>query len=682
MYSTNNTKGSLCATAYRTLGTDEWSFKYYRYDARGRVIKMWNYIAGLGEKSTEYSYNSQNQITDMKYENEEPESKKFKYTYDYAGRLQNTSFDDIPSASPDNYLTFNSYAYNQNSQINTFTYDPISLIYTSEYDTRNRITMFSNEEENPFSYSLEYFANSNIQTQTFSGYYKDNFSNQYDLSFDYSYDESNRLLEANCTSTEDNTFDMINSYDPDGNILTMQRYGSNNNLFDNYNYAYYAGTNRLRRVSGTTDLFTYDYNGNMTNDYMNNNTGIKYDHRNLITEITNQNFMVDPPRTYITRYRYDEAGKRTRKTVFLSEEYDPPPLPDEEADLPPGWTIVVDDYYSRDVSGKEIGVYSSYTLQYWNVWSGNEITGRINYAGNSKYYYLKDHLGSIRAVLDEGKTVISANDYDMWGYYIEDRAYETTNTKNKFTGKERDNESTYDYFGARYYDSRVGRWGSVDPLFEKHIQWTPYNYVLSNTLKLVDPNGKQVIVIYSGYGLQKQSSIIDPKDYSAESSIGAVRLMYFMKNYLNSRDKLNSSYLKGYYSSFAGIENNDAKEFIKESLSKTTDKRVFLYGYSTGGINILSLAKELSKSNISVSAIAVVDAYGVVSNDLSVSENVEQVLNIRQRNGPFYFKGLNINAESRLTTIEEKIDESSNHFDIDENTIDRIINYFKERIEK
>ena len=145
-------------------------------------------------------------------------------------------------------------------------------------------------------------------------------SNQYDLSFNYSYDESNRLLEANCTSFQDNTFDLINSYDPDGNLLTLQRYGSNNNLFDNYNYAYYAGTNRLRRVSGSTDLFTYDYNGNMTNDYMNNNTGIKYDHRNLITEITNQNFMVDPPRTYITRYRYDEAGNRTRKTVFLNTE--------------------------------------------------------------------------------------------------------------------------------------------------------------------------------------------------------------------------------------------------------------------------------------------------------------------------------------------------------------------------
>ena len=454
---------------------------------------MWNYIAGLGEKSIEYSYNSQNQITDMKYENEDVEGKEFKYEYDYAGRLQNTSVDYIPSNTPENYLIFNSYSYNQNSQINTFSFDPISLSYTSEYDTRNRITMFSNEEENLFSYSLEYFANSNIQTQTFSGYYRDNFSNQYDLSFNYTYDESNRLLEANCTSTQDNTFDLTNSYDPDGNILTMQRYGSNNNLFDNYNYAYYAGTNRLKRVSGSTDLFTYDYNGNMTNDYMNNNTGIKYDHRNLITEITKQNLNQDPPTTYITRYKYDEARNRTRKTVFLSNEYDPRPLPEEEADIPPGWTIIVDDYYSRDVSGKEIGVYSSYTLQYWNVWSGNEITGRINYENNSRYYYLKDHLGSIRAVIDEDKKVITAQDYDAWGYYLENRMYESYTTKNKFTGKERDNESTYDYFGARYYDSRVGRWGATDPLFEKHIQWTPYNYVLNNSMVLIDPDGRQIL---------------------------------------------------------------------------------------------------------------------------------------------------------------------------------------------
>ena len=232
----------------------------------------------------------------------------------------------------------------------------------------------------------------------------------------------------------------------------------------------------------------------MTNDYMNNNTGIKYDHRNLITEITKQNLNQDPPTTYITRYRYDEAGNRTRKTVFLSNEYDPPPLPDDEADLPPGWSIVVDDYYSRDVSGKEIGVYSSYTLQYWNVWSGNEITGRINYENNSRYYYLKDHLGSVRAVIDEDKKVITAQDYDAWGYYLENRMYESYTIKNKFTGKERDNESTYDYFGARYFDSRVGRWGGVEPLLHKYYDITPYGYSLQNPLRFSDNNGKEVII--------------------------------------------------------------------------------------------------------------------------------------------------------------------------------------------
>ncbi|MCI0473330.1 MAG: RHS repeat protein, partial [Ignavibacteria bacterium] len=75
---TNNTKGSLCATAYRTLGTDYWSYKYYRYDARGRVIKMWNYIAGLGEKTTIYEYNSQNQVTKLVYQSGYTDGRKYK----------------------------------------------------------------------------------------------------------------------------------------------------------------------------------------------------------------------------------------------------------------------------------------------------------------------------------------------------------------------------------------------------------------------------------------------------------------------------------------------------------------------------------------------------------------------------------------------------------------------------
>ncbi len=88
----------------------------------------------------------------------------------------------------------------------------------------------------------------------------------------------------------------------------------------------------------------------------------------------------------------------------------------------------------------------------------------------------------------------------MWNY-IAGLGMKTTeysyNSQNQITDMKYENEEpeskkfkyTYDYFGARYYDSRIGRWDSIDPLFEKHIQWTPYNYVLENPLSLIDPDG-------------------------------------------------------------------------------------------------------------------------------------------------------------------------------------------------
>jgi RHS repeat-associated protein len=70
--------------------------------------------------------------------------------------------------------------------------------------------------------------------------------------------------------------------------------------------------------------------------------------------------------------------------------------------------------------------------------------------------------------------------------------------RQKFTGKLRDSETTYDYFGARYYSGAQGRFTSVDPAFNwrEHVvdpqQWNRYAYVRNNPLRFVDPNGFEI----------------------------------------------------------------------------------------------------------------------------------------------------------------------------------------------
>ena len=66
--------------------------------------------------------------------------------------------------------------------------------------------------------------------------------------------------------------------------------------------------------------------------------------------------------------------------------------------------------------------------------------------------------------------------------------------RQQFTSKERDNETELDYFGARYFSSRQGRFISVDPLGASAIISDPqsfnrYTYVLNNPLKYIDPDG-------------------------------------------------------------------------------------------------------------------------------------------------------------------------------------------------
>jgi RHS repeat-associated protein len=81
---------------------------------------------------------------------------------------------------------------------------------------------------------------------------------------------------------------------------------------------------------------------------------------------------------------------------------------------------------------------------------------------------------------------------------MQGRSFSSGSYRYGFNGMENDNEIKGDGnsldFGARIYDSRLGRWLSVDPIQSKFPDLTPYQFVSNSPLILVDPNGMENII--------------------------------------------------------------------------------------------------------------------------------------------------------------------------------------------
>lgn len=62
-------------------------------------------------------------------------------------------------------------------------------------------------------------------------------------------------------------------------------------------------------------------------------------------------------------------------------------------------------------------------------------------------------------------------------------------------GKEKDHESGFHYYGARYYWSELlTGWLSVDPMMDKYPNVSPYAYCVWNPIHLIDPDGMDTTV--------------------------------------------------------------------------------------------------------------------------------------------------------------------------------------------
>jgi RHS repeat-associated protein len=103
--------------------------------------------------------------------------------------------------------------------------------------------------------------------------------------------------------------------------------------------------------------------------------------------------------------------------------------------------------------------------------------------------------------------------------------------------------ANYSYFGARYYDSDLSVWLSVDPLSDKYPGLSPYSYCANNPVILVDPDGREIwITSEDGTSFMYLKGMkYDGTDEIVAKQINSLNQMYSTKNGSVVLDRLSNS---------------------------------------------------------------------------------------------------------------------------------------------
>lgn len=273
----------------------------------------------------------------------------------------------------------------------------------------------------------------------------------------YSYDSLNRLEQAAEMGAANwkQTF----KYDRFGNRRFNTDVAGNNTTIDGClqnicNPLISSANNRFDVNQG----YDYDSAGNLIKDAQDKR--FAYDAENK-----QKRFGTNGTNTGAGEYWYDGDGKRVRKKeqITVSQE---------------------DVIFVYDAFGK---LAAEYTLNP----QANQ-TAATN-------YLTQDTLGSPRVITNQSGTVESRRDFLPFGEDLtvgrsSAQGFQPDNTRQRFTGYQKDQESNLDFAKARMYGGFHGRFTSPDPLqasakAANPQTWNRYTYVLNNPLIFIDPDG-------------------------------------------------------------------------------------------------------------------------------------------------------------------------------------------------
>lgn len=280
----------------------------------------------------------------------------------------------------------------------------------------------------------------------------------------YSYDRyGNRRLNEDQTKKLNSAGAMAAAIDETNRASLNPSISSSTNRIGELGYSFDAAGNMLcdpvHPCENVTITNPDTSNPDTANAQSATSPYFRYDGENRMTAASN-------PQNGGGVYAYDGGGQRI---VKVSNE---------------GTTVFV-----YDAAGKLVAEYSDH----------------VNRVGTS--YLTQDTLGSTRVVTDKDGRVVSRHDYQPFGEEINSialpktgreslQSYNYGSVRQKFTDKERDNETGLDYFRARYYSSTAGRFTSCDPaiLSSEHLadpqRWNQFVYVENDPLILIDQDGK------------------------------------------------------------------------------------------------------------------------------------------------------------------------------------------------
>ena len=142
------------------------------------------------------------------------------------------------------------------------------------------------------------------------------------------------------------------------------------------------------------------------------------------------------------------------------------------------------------VSVHPVGFFAQTITGKSYIYANGQRVATVDEAGTLTYSH-NDYLGSARLATNENREQIMKSDYSPFGSTVIETGYSSALSSYKFTGKEHDVSGLY-YYGARYYNPDIGRFVSVDPLYNPSE--SPYAYAANNPVKYVDPDGKEYSV--------------------------------------------------------------------------------------------------------------------------------------------------------------------------------------------